>query len=209
MPAQAEPTVFVIDDEEGMRNALRRVLAGAGYAVRTYASAAAFLDTYQPEQPGCLLLDINMPGMSGPELHDVLAKREIPLPIIYLTGFASVPVAVRAMKSGALDFLEKPFDTAVLLDYVRHALDVDRQRRATDADRRTIRQGMATLTPRERQIMDHMVAGRSNKEAALALDISVRTVEVHRARVMQKLGADSLAELVRMALLAGEGRDTT
>lgn len=193
-------TVFVVDDEENMRNALTRLLRLAGYAAEAYGSAQAFFDTYRRERPGCLLLDVKMPGMSGPELQQALAAQGIGLPVVFLTGYGTVPLAVDAMKAGAVDFLEKPFDTEALLARVAQALAMDAQRRAATQAQEVRQQRLASLTPREREVMDGVAAGRSNKEIARELGMSDRTVEVHRARVMEKLEVASVAELVRLLL---------
>lgn len=208
MDTSTQPTVFVVDDDPGMRNALRRLVTEAGLCVVAYPSAAAFLDDFRPERPGCLLLDVRMPAMSGPQLQAKLDACGAHLPIIYLTGYGTVPLAVGAMKAGAMDFIEKPFDNAALLQRVRDALVRDTRERALRAERESLRQSIATLTPREREVMDFMAAGRSSKEIARTLDISTRTVEIHRARVMAKLAADSVADLVRKTLAASDAADT-
>jgi two-component system response regulator FixJ len=189
-------TVFVVDDDDGMRSALRRALMRAGFAVQPFASGQAFLDAYRPVHPAVLLLDVKMPEMSGLEVQAVLNERLIDLPVIFLTGAADVPVAVAAMKAGASDFIEKPFDNETLVARVRQCLTADSQ---WHGDNRYAR-GLALLTSREAEIMRLMVTGKTSKEIARDLDISHRTVEIHRARVMEKMQAETLAELVRMEL---------
>ena len=197
---QSEPTVYVVDDDEPIRDSLRMLLGSAGLPVETFASAQQFLAAYTPPAPGCLLVDVRMPGMSGLELQELLAARKIALPVIVITGHGHVAMAVRAMKAGAADFVEKPFDDELLLECIRRTLarDADTRRRQSRSSEST--QRLAALTPREREIMEHLVAGKSNKAIAADLGISARTVEVHRARIMEKLEAKSLADVVRIAL---------
>jgi len=197
---QSEPTVYVVDDDEPIRDSLRMLLRSAGLPVETFASAQQFLAAYTPPAPGCLLVDVRMPGMSGLELQELLAARKIALPVIVITGHGHVAMAVRAMKAGAADFVEKPFDDELLLECIRRTLarDADTRRRQSRSSEST--QRLAALTPREREIMEHLVAGKSNKAIAADLGISARTVEVHRARIMEKLEAKSLADVVRIAL---------
>jgi len=198
-----EPTVFVVDDDRAMRDSLRWLLESVGLSVRTYATAAAFLHEYEPSQPGCLVLDIRMPGMSGLDLQAELLRRGAGLPTIVVTGHAEVPMAVRAVKAGAVDFIEKPFSDQLLLDRVRQALEIDRQSREVRTRREEARRRLASLSAREREVLGLVVAGKANKEIAAALGLSPKTVEVHRAHVMSKMAADSLAELIRAAILAG------
>jgi FixJ family two-component response regulator len=203
-----EPTVFVVDDDSAMRDSLRWLLESVGLTVRTYPTAADFLREYDPSLPGCLVLDIRMPGMSGLDLQAELARRGAGLPTIVVTGHAEVPMAVRAVKAGALDFIEKPFSDQLLLDRVRQALELDREDREVRRRRGEARSRFETLTTREREVLELVAAGKANKEIAAALGLSPKTVEVHRAHVMSKMAADSLAELVRAALLAGAIRET-
>jgi FixJ family two-component response regulator len=199
-PGQPEsPVIFVVDDDAGMRSALHRLFRSAAFAVETFASAQDLLDRGDLSRAGVLLLDVMMPGMTGLELQAVLIERKVDTPIVFLTGAQSVPMAVTAMRRGAVDFLEKPFENDDLVKRVRQALrhvpkDDDRALHA-EYDRRS-----ALLTPREREVMDHVVAGKTSKEVGRALGVSPRTVEIHRMRVMDKMQAGSLAELVRMAL---------
>jgi two-component system, LuxR family, response regulator FixJ len=202
-----EPTVFVVDDDRAMRESLSWLLDSVGLHVRSYATAADFLADYDPAQPGCLVLDVRMPGMSGLDLQAELARRGVELPTIVITGHAEVSMAVRAVKSGAIDFIEKPFSDQLLLDRVRQALEMDRQAREVRTRRDDARRRLATLTAREREVLNLVVAGRANKEIASELGVSPKTVEVHRAHVMSKMCVDSLAELIRLTLLAGEIRE--
>ena len=199
MPPPA-PTVFVVDDNEGIRNALRLLLKSLGIASRTMASAKEFLDTYNPDEPGCLVLDVRMPGMSGIELLQQLNLSGAVIPVIFITGHGDVPMAVEAMQQGAFDFLQKPFRDQDLVDRIRRALDRDGRSRAALAQHARIRGRLASLTPRERDVMALMTRGMANKVIAAELGISQRTVEIHRSRVMDKSGAASLAQLVRMTL---------
>jgi RNA polymerase sigma factor (sigma-70 family) len=200
-------TVFVVDDDQAMRSSLQWLIESMGMQVETYDSAQAFLDAYYPGRAGCLLLDVRMPGMSGLELQAYLAKREHRIPVIIITGHGDVTMAVKAMKNGAVDFIEKPFDDEALIISIRNALQHDEKQRALRAQRADIAARMAELTPREHEVMAMVTDGKSNKEIATTLGVSAKTVEVHRARVMDKMRADSLAELVRMVMIAGgEGR---
>lgn len=195
-------TVFVVDDDEAMRNSLKWLLESEGCTVETFASASQFLDDYYPGRAGCLLLDVRMPGMSGLELQEYLHGEQIRIPVIIITGHGDVPMAVRAMKAGALDFIEKPFDDEKLLAGIRRALETDLERRTQQATRADLAIRMAQLTPREREVMLMVTDGKSNKEIAGELGVSAKTVEAHRARVMEKMEARSLAELVRMVLIS-------
>jgi RNA polymerase sigma factor (sigma-70 family) len=196
-------TVFVVDDDQAMRGSLKWLIESVGMQVEAFESAPAFLDAYYPGRAGCLLLDVRMPGMSGLELQDYLTRREIRIPVIIITGHGDVAMAVKAMKAGAVDFIEKPFDDEQLLNSIRKALQFDEQQRALRARKADIAARLAELTPREHEVMAMVTDGKSNKEIAATLNVSAKTVEVHRARVMDKMRADSLAELVRMALIAG------
>lgn len=201
--SDADATVFLVDDEQAVLTAVSRVLRSAGFRTATFASAASFLERYAPGTPGCLVLDVSMPGMGGLEVQGALAARQIRLPIIFLTGRADVPDAVRAMKHGAVDFLTKPVDDAILIDAVQRAIDRGRTSLRDQAEFDEIHRRLATLTPREREVMVHVVAGMLNKQVGRELGAAEKTIKVHRARVMEKMQADSLAELVRMAERAG------
>ena len=194
-----EPTVFIVDDDDAVRRFLSGLVQSIDLRVEVHASAQDFLDTYEPSCPGCLLLDVRMPGMSGLELQRELAGHSIDLPVIILTGHGNVPVAVQAMKAGAVDFIEKPFNNELLLDRIQTAVAQSVRADTGQAKRKEIMGRVALLTPRERQVFDLVVAGESNKGVARRLSISEKTVEIHRANVMKKMRAKSLASLVRMA----------
>ncbi len=198
-----DPTVFVVDDDDAIRDSLRWLLESARLPVETFASASEFLTAFDAARPGCLVLDVRMPEMSGLELQERLAARGGSLPIIVLTAHADVPMAVRAMKNGAADFLVKPFRSQELLERIHAALRKDTEARAEAQRRAAILARLATLTAREREVMDLVVAGRSNKAIAAQLEVSTKTVEAHRTRIMEKMEADSLADLVRMAVSVG------
>jgi FixJ family two-component response regulator len=194
-------SVCVVDDDEAVARSLRALLESVGLAVETFATAQAFLDRADTARAGCLVLDVRMPGMSGLDLQAELTRRGIGLPTIVVTGHAEVPMAVRAVKAGAIDFIEKPFSDQLLLDRVRQGIDTDRQERDGRARRAEILRRMSLLTQREREVLDLVVVGKANKEIAAALHLSPKTVEVHRAHVMEKMQASSVAELVRLALV--------
>lgn len=200
-----EPTVFVLDDDPAMRSSLRWLIESVGLTVATFETAEGFLSSYDPGQPGCLVLDVRMPGMSGLELQTALRERLVSLPTIVITGHADVTMAVRAVKNGALDFLEKPFSDQILLDRIRQAIDQDRSERERRTHRREIVERIARLTSREREVMRLVVQGNANKEIAAALNLSPKTVEAHRAHVMEKMEAESLAELIRSVLAVEAG----
>lgn len=196
----AEFTVFVVDDDQAVRESLAFLVQSVGLEVETFASAQDFLDLYAPERPGCLITDIRMPGMSGLELQERLSADGRHIPVIVLTGFGDVPAAVRALKGGAIDFVEKPFNPQALLDLVQQAIVRDSERRAQAAREADLDKRMASLTPREQEVMALVVAGKANKVIAIDLLISERTVELHRGRIMKKMRARSLAELMRIVL---------
>lgn len=193
-------TVFAVDDEVFILNALTRVLKHAGLRSKTFGSAEQFLAEHDPGQPGCLLLDVSMPGMTGLELQELLNERQSKLPIIILTGTGSVQMAVDAIKNGAIDFIEKPFDNKNLLKSVWHAIETDARNRFVLQQCDGIMQHFEKLTAREREVMELMIEGKSSKAIACLLGTSARTCEQHRARVMEKMGATSLADLVRMSI---------
>ncbi|MGH8316704.1 MAG: response regulator transcription factor [Steroidobacteraceae bacterium] len=194
------PTVFVVDDDNAIRNSLRLLLKSVDLASRTMGSAAEFLETCCPSQPGCLVLDVRMPGMSGLELQQELNRRGATIPVIFITGHGDIPMAVEAMQHGAFDFLQKPFRDQELIDRIQRALAKDQRTRAALTERGRIRERLESLTPREREVLALMIQGKPNKIMAHELSVSQRTVEIHRARVMEKSGADSLAQLVRMVM---------
>jgi len=195
-------TVFVIDDNLGVRKSLRALLESAGLAVETYASGEEFLAVYDPERPGCLLLDVRLRQSSGLDLQDELRRRKAMLPIIVLTGHGNVPTSVRALKAGAVDFLQKPTPPKLLLKRIRAALDSDLQARTVTAERAVVMEQLARLTPREREVMELLIAGKTSKEIAAAMRVSIRTVEGHRRFVFSKLHVSSAAQLVRAVLRA-------
>jgi two-component system response regulator FixJ len=193
--------VFVVDDDADIRDSMRLLLEVAGFKVRSYTSARQFLDD-EASRHGCLVADIRMPDMSGLELQEEVARRHLDLPVIIMTGHGDVPLAVRAMKAGAVDFLEKPFDDEKMLSSVRRALEIGSRARSRNAEANTAKNLLASLTPRERGVLDKLVQGRSNKVVAFELGISPRTVEIHRAHIMGKMEASSLSDLVRLVLAA-------
>lgn len=194
-----QPTVFVVDDDYTVRDALGLFLETSGLRVKTYSSAREFLDDYQASQTGCLVLDIRMPGMSGLELQNYLLDNQIGIPIIFLTGHGDVPQSAQAFKAGAVDFIEKPFEEKQLLLCIQEAISRDRQNRKVRTRDQEIIRRFARLTPREKEVMRYVVSGQSNKEIARLLAISHRTIDVHRARIMEKMHAKSLPDLVTMA----------
>jgi FixJ family two-component response regulator len=197
------PVVHVVDDDAAFRSAVTRLLEAAGYAVRGYGSAGEFLIARPGDAPGCLLLDVNLPGPSGLELQAALAEQGVALPIVFLTGYGDVRGSVRAMKAGAVDFLEKPVAREPLLAAVREALARGADARASGDRLRGLRARYATLTPREREVFAGVVAGRLNKQIAAAIGAAERTVKAHRAQVLAKMGAGSVAELSRIATELG------
>ncbi|QAY95790.1 DNA-binding response regulator [Methylovirgula ligni] len=200
MPSNA--VVHLIDDDGAVRHSLAFVLTAAGHAVRVYESGSAFLAALQTLQPGCIVSDVRMPGVDGLELLRKLRELGVDMPVIIITGHADVPLAVGAMKAGASDFIEKPFDDETLLRAIRIALESYEASSDRDAERAEIRGRLNSLTPREREVLDGLLAGYPNKTIAYDLKLSPRTVEVHRGNVMAKMGATSLSSLVRMALTA-------
>ena len=192
------PTIFVVDDDDAVRDSLSDLIDSVGLEVATYSSAHEFLDVYDNAERGCLVLDIRMPGMSGLELQERLNDRGSTLPIVFITGHGDVPMAVEAMKRGAVDFIQKPFRDQELLDRINLALEQNRRRRAAEETKQDIAGRIASLTRREREVMEMVIQGKANKVIAIDLGLSQRTVEVHRAHVMDKMKARTLAELVRM-----------
>ena len=197
---KSTPAVFIVDDDESIRRSLRFLLRSAELESYAFESAPDFLAAYDPAQPGCLVLDVRMPGMSGLDLQQELNLRGAIIPVIFITGHGDIPMAVEAMQHGAHDFLQKPFRDEDLIERVRRALDEDAKARAALEEHSSIRERLESLTPRERQVLALMTQGKPNKIMAHDLDISQRTVEIYRARVMEKSGASSLAELVRMVM---------
>jgi two-component system, LuxR family, response regulator FixJ len=201
----AHPTVYVIDDDDGLRASMRWLLESVGLAVQTFSSGHEFLDRYEPGGTGCLVLDVRMPGLNGLDLQDELARRRIDLPVIIVTGYGEVHMAVRAMQGGASDFIEKPFSEQVLLDRVWRAIRQDAESHQERAQLTVYRACVDKLTCREREVMRLVVAGKSNKEIAQGLGLSSKTVEVHRSQVMKKTESKSLADLVRLSLVLKRG----
>jgi RNA polymerase sigma factor (sigma-70 family) len=197
-------TVFVVDDDESVRTALKRLLKSTGHKVFTFSSAEEFFKhDHRFDVCGCLVLDIRMPGLSGLELQDQMAIAGISIPIIFITGHGNIPTSVRAIKAGAMEFLEKPFDDLVLLDVIHRAIEKDTRAKQAQAKIRVINQRVASLTPREKEVFTLVVTGMLNKQVAFELGTSEKTIKVHRARVMQKMSAESFADLVRLAEKSG------
>jgi FixJ family two-component response regulator len=196
---ELEPIVIVIDDDPSFRRSTERLLRSAGIAVRTFESAQQFLRSDRPDVPTCLVTDVRMPGLSGLELQRELARSGRPIPIIFVTGHGDIPISVQAMKAGAVEFLTKPFQEQDLLDAVREALERDRGVRESEEQVATLRSRYASLTPREREVMAGVVAGRLNKQIAGDLGTREKTVKFHRAHIMKKMEADSVAALVKIA----------
>jgi two-component system, LuxR family, response regulator FixJ len=204
MTAQS-PIVYIVDDDAAVRNSLRLLVKSVGQSAGVFVSAQEFLASYDPQQPGCLVLDVRMPGMSGLELQQQLNLRGAVIPVIFISGHGDIPMAVEAMQNGAFDFLQKPFRDQDLIDRIQRALEKDRENRAALGERARIRERLDSLTPREREVLDLVTSGKANKVMAADLGLSQRTVEIHRARVMEKMGASSVAQLVRMVLDLVEG----
>jgi FixJ family two-component response regulator len=194
------PTVYIVDDDDAVRNSLRLLLKSVGLAAVAIPTAQEFLSTYDPQQPGCLILDVRMPGMSGLELQQQLNLRGAVIPVIFITGHGDIPMAVEAMQHGAFDFLQKPFRDQDLIDRIQRALAKDRTSRVELTERSRVRERFESLTPREREVLALVTSGKPNKVMAAELGVSQRTVEIHRARVMEKMHASSLAQLVRMMM---------
>jgi len=192
--------VYVVDDDESIRFLMHTLLEGDGIGVATYATAEEFLEAYQPDLAGCLVLDLHLPGINGLELQSILVQKGMQMPIIFFTAQGSVPKAVMALKNGAVDFVEKPFDYKDLLRRIREYLRFDAENRLRRGACSSAAFRLASLTPREREVMDHIMAGRLNKHIAGQLNICVKTVEFHRARIMEKMGAHSVAELVQLTV---------
>ena len=198
--ATTEPVVFVVDDDHAARESLSWLIGSVHLRVAAFASADEFLVAYPPGQPGCLIADVRMPGLSGLDLQAELKRRGIEIPVIVVTGHGDVPMAVRAMKAGALDFVEKPFNDQVLIDLVQKAVETSLAGARGQGERRDIQARLDQLTPRERQVLGMIAAGESNKGIAHVLGISEKTVEAHRAHVMEKMQARSLAELMKLVI---------
>jgi FixJ family two-component response regulator len=200
---ETSPVIFLVDDDESVLRSLRRLLGAAGHEVRTYQSPLAFLEEHDPEAPGCAVLDLSMPDIDGLEIQAALTSGEATRPVIFLTGAGDIPTSVTAMKAGAVDFLTKPVKSADLLAAIERAIALDRESRRTRHDVAEVSARIETLTPREREVMALVVAGRLNKQIAHDLGASIKTVKVHRARVMTKMGVRTVADLVRATGHAG------
>jgi FixJ family two-component response regulator len=200
------PVVFVVDDDEAICESLRLLIGDIGLEVRTFTSARQFLEEYDSSRPGCLVLDVRMSGISGLELQARLNETGIHIPTIIITGHADVPMAVEAMKAGATDFIEKPFRDQVLLDSIQKAIDLDLRIRRQRQEHQDVQSRLTLLTQREREVMDRLVAGKSNKSIAFDLGISQKTVDFHRANILDKIGVNSVVELVRLVQKASGGR---
>jgi len=197
------PLICVIDDDSSVREALSSLFRSMGLRVKLYGSAAEFFESALPAEAGCLVLDIRMPGLSGLDFQDRLVKANIHLPIIFMTGHGDIPMSVRAMKAGAVDFLTKPFRDQDILDAIRLGLERDRARREDEKASSDVRARLATLTPREQEVMAFVTAGLMNKQIAAEMQLAEITVKLHRASVMRKMGADTVADLVRMVTIEG------
>ncbi len=200
MSDTSTPTVYIIEDDDAVRDSLKLVLESVGMTVADYPRADLFLADYSPDMAGCMVLDIRMPGLNGMELQRKLNAIHSTLPIIFVTGHGDVPMAVEAMQQGAVDFIQKPYREQELLDKIHQAMQLDAEHRRQLTELNAIEEQMSSLTPREAQVMDLMVEGKANKAIAFDLDISQRTVEIHRARVMDKMQSKSLAQLVRKVI---------
>jgi len=198
-----DPIVFIVDDDDSVRKALSRLINSVGLNVETFASADDFLKRESHNGPACLVLDIRMPGLSGLDLQDELVAAGRTLPIIFVSGHGNIPLSVRAMKAGAVDFIEKPFEDQSLLDAINHSLKKDRQAKLEQAESREIQRRVDSLTPREREVFAHVVSGKLNKQIAFKLGTSERTIKAHRARVMKKMQANTLTDLIRLAEKVG------
>jgi FixJ family two-component response regulator len=198
-PTSPTPIIHIVDDDPSFRTAVTRLLRAAQYQVRGYASASEFLDSDPCAEPGCILLDLRMPGVTGLDLQESLARMEERLPIIFITGHGDIPASVRAMKAGAVDFLTKPVGREALLSAVQNAIDVDTKGRRARAVLRELHERYENLTAREREVLVHVVSGKLNKQIAFDLGTAERTIKAHRAAIMEKLGVQSVAELVRLA----------
>lgn len=209
MPSPPPPTVFIVDDNEAVRTSLRFLVESIGLPVETFPSGREFLATIRPDRPGCVVMDVRMPDQSGLQIQETMERQGLHLPVIVISGHADVATAVRAMKKGAVDFLEKPCNDQVLLDCIQRALASDQDRRARERRRADAVALLGRLTPREREVLELIVKGFGNRQTASELAISQKTVEVHRARIMKKMAARSVAELVQMTLVARQALEAS
>jgi len=200
----AQPTVFIVDDEPAVRDSLCLLVKSMGLLVETFASGQEFLDAYDPSRAGCLVVNVRLPGMSGLELHDRLAQQGCHIPVIVITGHADVPMAVRAMKAKVFEFLEKPFNDQVMLESIQMALKEEASLRKKQAQKSEFKARLILLTPREREVMNLIVTGKPNKVLSDELGISRKTFDIHRVRIMAKMQAESLVDLVKMIILADQ-----
>ena len=205
LPAAPDQTIHVVDDDEALRDSMTWMLEGSGYQVVTYESAKTFLGVCRPEMAGCVVLDVRMPGMSGLELFEELGRRRCTLPVVFITGHGDVPMAVSALKKGAVDFIEKPFSERDMLRLIEQCLTLERENRGKRLLEADTARRLDHLTQREREVLDLIIVGKLNKQIADVLGISIKTVEVHRARVMEKMGVNSLAELVQHVVTVEPG----
>ena len=207
MPAPRVPQVHLVDDDPDVRTAVTLLLKSEDFRVSGYPDAGSVLRAVDPQTPGCLILDVRLPDMDGLALQRELRARGVQMPVIFITGHGDIPMAVRAVSEGALDFLEKPFHDDALIDGIRHALALDARQRAGAAEMAQVEERLASLTPRERQVLDRLLDGKPNKLIARDLDVSVRTVEIHRSNLMLKMGAKSASHLARLALACADYRN--
>lgn len=198
------PTVFVVDDDEAVRNSLKSLIESIGIQSETFNNVHSFLDSYHPSRNGCLVLDVRLPEMSGLELQEHLQRQSIRIPIIFLSGHSNVSIAVRTMKAGAVDFLEKPFDDQILLDSIQKAIELEKNERWMEQRQAMIMEKISCLSPREEEVLRLLIQGNSNKAIATKMQLSSKTIETHRAHIMQKLGVNSMAGLMWMAISSGE-----
>ena len=198
------PTVYIVDDDFGVRDAMCELITSIGIRAKSYDNVRSFLDEYIPSKPGCLVLDVRLPGISGLELQEHLRRKNIHIPIIFVSGHSNVAIAVRTMKAGAIDFLEKPFDDQLLLDSIQKALEIDRVARDEQEHRSMIMKRIDCLSPREEEVLHLLIQGKANKTIADQMQLSTKTIETHRAHIMRKLGVRSMAGLMWMAIKSGE-----
>lgn len=198
-----KPLVYLVDDDFSVRDSLSMLIESTGQAVRSFESADDFLNNFDPDQAGCLILDVRMPSMTGLELQEELVRRDFAIPIIFISGHADVPDSSKAFRAGAIDYMEKPFATDLLLKRMQEAIQKDLNTRINNAERRKLKKRLSQLTPREHEVMILVVKGLSNKEVARHLNVSNRTIDVHRAKIMEKMDAEDLAELTVMAMHCG------